>query len=77
MIRYYRKARRMNQSELSKKSNIDLYILRKIENGDISPSLEHVAKLAKALGIDKYKLAKELLNKNEQNEYSEELFIYF
>lgn len=67
----------MNQSELSKKSNIDLYVLRKIESGDISPSLEHVAKLAKALDIDKCKLAEELLNKNEKNEYSEELFIYF
>ena len=77
MIRYYRKARRMNQKELSKKSNIDLYILRKIENGDISPTLDHVTKLAKALDIDKYKLAKELLNKNDKYEYSDELFIYF
>lgn len=75
MIRYYRKVKRMNQEELSKKSNIDLYILRKIENRDVSPTLDHVTKLAKALGIDKYKLAKELLN--DKYEYSEELFIYF
>lgn len=77
MIKFYRKVKRMSQKELSKKSDIDLYILRKIEIGDISPTLDHVTKLAKALDIDKYKLAKDLLNKNDTYEYSEELFIYF
>lgn len=73
MIRYYRKARRMNQDELAKKSNIDLHALRKIENGDISPTLDQICKLAKALGVDEYKLITELLNRNLKCEYSDEL----
>ena len=76
MIKFYRKVRRMSQEELSKKTEIDLYVLRKIENRDISPTLEQVSKIAKALCIDKYKLAKELLKK-QHYEHSEELFIYF
>lgn len=67
----------MSQEELSKKSEIDLYILRKIESGHISPSLDQVTNIAKSLDIDKYKLAKELLHKNDKYEYSEELFTYF
>lgn len=76
MIKFYRKAKRMSQEELSKKSHIELSILRKIENGDISPNLDQVSKIAKSLDIDKYKLTNELLKK-QQSEYSEELFIYF
>ena len=76
MIKFYRKVKRISQEELSKKSNIELSVLRKIENGDISPNLDQISKIAHSLDIDKYKLAKELLRK-QHYEYSEELFIYF
>ena len=76
MIKFYRKVKRISQEELSKKSNIELSVLRKIENGDISPNLDQVSKIAHSLDIDKYKLTNELLRK-QHYEYSDELFIYF
>lgn len=67
MIRYYRKSRRMNQNELSKKSNIDVYLIRRIEHGEVSPTLDQVCKLATALGVNEYKLVKELLSNREKH----------
>ena len=75
MIKFYRKVKRMSQEELSKKTEIDLCTLRKIENEDISPTLDQLSKIAKSLDIDKFKLANELLKK-QRYEYSEELFIF-
>jgi transcriptional regulator with XRE-family HTH domain len=50
-IKELRKLREMDIEELCKESNINLNLLKSIENGDVVPSLTPITKIARVLGV--------------------------
>jgi len=57
-IRNLRKAKNMTQQELATKSELRLDFILGIEKGQLDPSLEALAKIAEALGVEMFDLVK-------------------
>jgi len=57
LVRKYRKGKNMSQEQLALFCNMDRSYLRRIERGEVNPTLEKIYELAKALDVT----AKDLL----------------
>lgn len=67
MFREYRIQRKYTQEQLADLTGLDTRTIQRIENGERNPSVESLAKLAKALNIsdkDLLKYVKEYPTKN-------------
>lgn len=71
MFREYRIQRKYTQEQLADLTGLDTRTIQRIENGERNPSVESLAKLAKALNIsdkDLLKYVKEYPTKNCQED---------
>lgn len=50
-IKELRKSRKISTEDLAKESNIDLNIIKNIEDGEVVPSLTPLTKIARSLGV--------------------------
>jgi len=57
-IRNLRKSKNMTQEELAAKSELRLEFILGVEKGQMDPSLEDLAKIAEALGVEMFDLVK-------------------
>jgi len=53
-----RKAKRLSQGDIHRGTNIDRAYISNLEAGKQNPTLETIAKIAKALGVSSYNLLK-------------------
>ena len=53
-LSYYRKSRGYSQEELSKRTNVTVRTIQRIENAEVNPHLNTIKLLAAALDVDQY-----------------------
>ncbi len=74
-IRHLRSIQGLTQQELGEKADVNYKYLGAVERGEKNPTIEHIAKIAKALDVEPYQLLvfKQDVKQNVKEELREKI----